>query len=154
MTFDPQRLAVLYYFGELDYWRMPQIAADALEAGLDGNSLRRLAGLIDPVASDITQAQVDAAFREMGVDAPIPRETAMRTLAVEAAQQALDGKMRVVDAATHIGIYLCGYKEPSEPLLRRICLLSREIRAAPRSDWGPLETELSEAMRALVKPSK
>src|SRR5689334_21380076 len=43
------RLAVLYYFGELSYWKLPKIAQDALEQGYDGPSLRRLAGLINPV---------------------------------------------------------------------------------------------------------
>jgi hypothetical protein len=38
---DPYRIAVLYYFGELQYWKLPGIAADALEKGHDGPALRR-----------------------------------------------------------------------------------------------------------------
>jgi hypothetical protein len=29
---------VLYYFGDLQYWKLPQIAADALEQGHDGDA--------------------------------------------------------------------------------------------------------------------
>jgi hypothetical protein len=30
---DPKRIAVEYYFGELQYWKLPSIAATALEEG-------------------------------------------------------------------------------------------------------------------------
>jgi len=132
MDFDPNRLAVLYYFGELQYWKLPQIAVDALESGFDGNSLRRLAGLTNPVASDMRPAEIDAAFREMGVDAPIPRDSAMLTLALETAQNALNGNMNMFDAATHISIYLCELKEPLQPDLHRIFMLSQQAESAPR----------------------
>jgi hypothetical protein len=46
VKFDPYNLAVLYYFGDLSYWQLPAISADALEHGFDGRFLRRLAGLV------------------------------------------------------------------------------------------------------------
>jgi hypothetical protein len=47
MSFDPGEIAVLYYFGDLHYWKMPEIAVDALEQGYDGRALRNLAGLVN-----------------------------------------------------------------------------------------------------------
>ena len=80
--FDPASLAIHYYFGDLGYESWPKIAADALERGFDGKSLRNLAGLQNPVQADIAAPEIDAAFRELGVAAPIPRSEA-QLLAIE-----------------------------------------------------------------------
>src|SRR5215467_13669847 len=122
---DPHKLAVLYYFGELQDWKLPQIAADALERGYDGDSLRRLAGLINPVASDIRAEEIDSAFTEMGVAAPLTKDYARLVLAAETASKALDGEMNVFDAATHIRIHLCHFNDPP-PELHRIVRLSEQ----------------------------
>jgi hypothetical protein len=89
VKFDPNKFAVLYYFGALSYWQLPAISADALEHGFDGRFLRRLAGLVNPVASDIRPEEIDSAFREMGVDAPLPKDQARLALAAEAARRAI-----------------------------------------------------------------
>jgi hypothetical protein len=34
----------------------------------------RLSGLVNPVERDILQDEIDAAFHEMGVNAPIPKD--------------------------------------------------------------------------------
>jgi hypothetical protein len=34
MHFNPEKIAVEYYFGDLQYWKLPQIALAALEQGL------------------------------------------------------------------------------------------------------------------------
>jgi hypothetical protein len=31
VNLDPNKLAVLYYFGDLSYWQLPKIAGEALE---------------------------------------------------------------------------------------------------------------------------
>jgi len=36
MRQDTKKVAIEYYFGDLQYWRLPQIAADALEEGYTG----------------------------------------------------------------------------------------------------------------------
>jgi len=148
-AFEPQRLAVLFYFGDLQYWKMPQIAADALEQGFDGNALRRLAGIANPVESEIPQAEIDAAFREMGVIAPIPRQEARLILAAESARRATSGVSNVFDEATHIRIHLCELKDPPDEL-RRIVDLSKEAKVAPRDKWELLEHELRHAMSEFV----
>jgi hypothetical protein len=146
---DPQRLAVLYYFGELGYWRMPKIAADALEQGYDGAALRRLAGLLHPVQDDMKPAEIDAAFREMGVAAPIPKVETQLILACEASARALSGEMDVSNAATHIRIYICELNEPPQEL-RRIVDLSAQGRSAPANEWPKLRRELRDAMAEFV----
>lgn len=150
MVMDPYRLAVRYYFGELGYWELPKIAQDALEQGYDGPSLRRLAGLTSPVASDISREEIDAAFKEMGVAAPMARDRTRLVLAAESASQALHGQFNVFDAATHIRIYLCGLEEPP-PELRRIVSLSEQARHAPQTTWENLEAELRDAMADFLR---
>jgi len=142
---DPHKLAVLYYFGDLQYWKLPQIAADALERGYDGDSLRRLAGLINPVASDIRAEEIDSAFTEMGVAAPLTKDYARLVLAAESAAKAVHGDSNVFDAATHIRIHLCGFQDPPPELVRIVRLSEQAERGT--APWKRLETELKDAMR-------
>src|SRR4051794_11217520 len=102
MRINPKRLAVEYYFGDLQYWKLPRIAADALEEGYDGPALRSLAGMLNPVESDMRTDEIDRAFREMGVHAPVSKENARVALAIESAQKALNGQSNVFDEATYI----------------------------------------------------
>lgn len=158
MSFDPKRIAVEYYFGDLQYWKLPAIAADALENGYDGPALRRLAGLADLAtgnvrAEDLPANEIDSAFREMSVDAPIAKETAQMILATESAQRAVRGHSNVFDEATHIRVHLCALSEPPEPL-RRIVNLSRDAKNAPRSQWGRIEAELKSAFSDFMRSRK
>jgi hypothetical protein len=78
MRLDVKQIAVEYYFGDLQYWKLPKVALEALEEGYDGAALRRLAGLANRNANEIREGdvkadEVDSAFREMGVDAPISK---------------------------------------------------------------------------------
>lgn len=147
---DPYRIAILYYFGDLQYWKLPLIAADALEQGYDGDALRRLAGLINPVASDIRPEEIDSAFKEMGVAAPLAKDHARLVLAAESANKALHGDWNVFDAATHIRIHLCELEEPPDEL-HCIVSLSKQARHAPRTAWKRLETELKDAMADFLR---
>ena len=118
-SFDPQAIAVEYYFGDLSYWQIPAICIQALEHGFDGRALRTIAGLVnlDPVRgrllteTDIRADEIDSAFREMGVNAPIPKDEARLVLATNAVRRALSGESEVVNEATHIRIHLCHWDE-------------------------------------------
>ena len=88
LKFEPNTLAVQYYFGDPEYWKLPGICIDALEHGFDGRALRRLSGLVNPVQSDIRQEEIDSAFPEMGVNAPISKDEARLALATDAARRA------------------------------------------------------------------
>ena len=150
MAFDPNEIATLYYFGDLGYWKLPRVAADALEMGFDGPSLRKLAGVVNPVLTDLPADEIDSAFREMGVNAPIPKDVARLHLATESAKKAISGESNVFDQATHIKIHLCSWTEVP-PELRRIVGLSEEAESSPRTKWAELERELAAAMAQFLR---
>lgn len=153
MLTDPRDLALDYYFGDLQYWKLPQVAADALEAGHDGPALRRLAGLVNPVGSDIPTSEIDAAFREMGVDAPITEDNARLALAIKAARKVASGESNVFDEATYVRVHLCRLSDPPD-VLKHIVNLSREARNAPRSQWSRIEADLVNAFRDFLTCQK
>jgi hypothetical protein len=136
--------------GDLAYWKLPAIAVEALSAGFDGAALRKVSGFTDVLAGDLVPADIDAAFREMGVDAPISKDAARLALATESARKALAGQSNVFDEATHIRIHLCEFTNyPSE--LRRIADLAQQSRTAPRTIWNALEGELRTAMSEFLE---
>ena len=150
VNFDPNTIAVQYYFGDLQYWRLPSICVEAIEHGFDGPTLRRLAGLANPAKRDIQQESIDAAFCEMGVNAPISKEKAQLALATDAAKRALAGETNVFDEATHIRIHICELHDPP-PELQPIVNLSKACKHPPRSQWDQLEKQLRDAMTALLQ---
>ena len=145
VSFDPTALAVQYYFGDLQYWKLPGICIEALEHGFDGRALRRLSGVANPVKRDLQQEEIDSAFREMGVNAPIPKDEARLVLATDAVKRALAGETNVFNEATHIRIHLCQFREPP-PELQPIVTLSEKSEHAPSWQWGRLEKQLRDAM--------
>jgi hypothetical protein len=154
MRFDPNRIAVEYYFGDFQYWKLPQMATDALAHGHDGPALTRLAGLADRSGKgiredDIRAEWIDSAFREMGVDAPITEDKARLALAVESAQRALNGRSNVFDEATHIRIHVCHLSDPPDAL-EQIVTLSKEAQNAPRSQWNRIEADLERAFTVFL----
>jgi hypothetical protein len=151
--FDANALAVRYYFGDLDYYELPKICVQALENGFDGRALRRLAGLINPVARDMRPEEIEAAFREMGVNAPISKDAARLALAAEAAKRALTGGSNVFNEATHIRIHLCEFHK-APPELKQVVDLSRESEHAPPSEWKQLEKRLHGAMSEFLNTQK
>lgn len=153
VNFDPQAIAVRYYFGDLSYWQLPEICIEALERGFDGRALRIIAGLLNPVARDIRQEEIDSAFRDMGVNAPIPKEEARLALAVEAARRALSGESNVFDMAMHIWIHICEVSQVP-PELQAIVALSDESEHAPRSKWEYLEKQLHAAMSDFLRTQR
>lgn len=153
VNFDPQAIAVRYYFGDLSYWQLPEICIEALERGFDGRALRIIAGLLNPVARDIRQEEIDSAFRDMGVNAPIPKEEARLALAVEAARRALSGESNVFDMAMHIRIHICEVSQVP-PELQAIVALSDESEHAPRSKWEYLEKQLHAAMSDFLRTQR
>ena len=108
-------------------------------------ALRKLAGLHNVVESDPLCEEIDSAFQEMGLLAPISKTEAALILATEAAKTIVDGGGSVFDVATHIRIHLCG-RENSIPELRRIVELSSQAEHAPRRRWEALEEDLRAAL--------
>lgn len=150
VSFDPQAIAVRYYFGDLSYWQLPAICVEALERGFDGRALRIIAGLMNPVARDMRQEEIDSAFRDMGVKAPIPKEEARLALAVETARRALSGESNVFDMAMHIWVHICEVRQVP-PELQAIVALSAESEHAPRWKWEHLEQQLHAAIADFLR---
>lgn len=154
-SFDPQAMAVEYYFGDLSYWQLPDICVQALERGFDGRALRIIAGLSTTpgrllTETDIRADEIDSAFREMGVNAPIPKNEARLVLATNAVRRALSGESNVFDEATHIRIHLCHWDE-APASLQPIVALSEQSEHAPRWKWNRFETQLRAAMSDFLR---
>ena len=151
MKLRPRQLAKEYYFGDLQYWKLPKIAADALEEGHDGPALRILAGLTVVVEAEMDFRQIDAAFREMGVaDAPITRDQARLFLTARLAEGVRTGTWNAFDAAAHLRIHLCSLEDPPNEL-QELWTLAQEARNAPRRRWNDLETMLHQAFSDFLK---
>lgn len=151
MRLKPKQLAIEYYFGDLQYWKLPKIAAQALEEGYDGPALRMLAWVTDPKEAEIDQRQIDAAFREMGVtDAPISKDRARLILATQLAEGVSDGAKNVFEAATHLRIHLCDFENPPQEL-KKLWEFAKASKNAPRSQWPVLETKLRNAFSEFLK---
>jgi hypothetical protein len=63
--FNPDLFVAKWYCSKVGPENMPGFAADALEAGYDGNALRRLAGLVRPTARDVGDL-FERALHEIG----------------------------------------------------------------------------------------
>ena len=152
--FDPQAIALRYYFGDLSYWQLPEVCVQALERGFDGRALRIIAGLVNRgrllTQADVRQDEIDSAFRDMGVNAPIPKDEARLVLATETARRGLSSEWNVFDAATHIRIHICELRQ-APPELQPIVALSQDSKLAPRWKWGHLESQLRTAMTEFLR---
>jgi hypothetical protein len=85
----------------------------------------------------------------MGVAAPLPESETQLFLAAEAASKALGGNWNLIDAATHICIYISHF-DKSPPELQRIVNLSERIAHASALT-SKLESELRDAMSAFLR---
>lgn len=151
MRLKPRQLAIEYYFGDLQYWKIPAFAVQALEEGYDGPALRELAWITTPVEAEMNFTQIDAAFREMGVlEAPISRDSARLFLALQLAERVVNRESNVFDAAKHLRTHLCELNQPPDEL-REIWKLASEAKNAPRGRWAALEKELHKAFSDFLK---
>jgi hypothetical protein len=105
------------------------------------------------VASDIRQEEIDSAFREMGVNAPVPKNEARLALATDAVGRVISRESNVFNEATHIRIHICELHE-APPELQAIVALSKESEHAPRWKWDELERQLRDAMSKFLSTRK
>src|SRR5262245_21833205 len=87
--FLPERLAALWRTGKITESDWPRQAQNALEAGFDGRSLRRLAGLLQIERWEISRLIVPA-LQELGVQ-PMTEREAFRWLADEICRGIVSG---------------------------------------------------------------
>ncbi len=130
---------------------LPAIAIEALEHGHDGPVLRRIAGFVKPIASDIAPKDVDSMFREMNIEAPLSMQQAQLALARETAEGVASNKTDPFNAATHVRIYICGL-HGCPPELAGIVHLSRRAESVPRFSLEKVRDDLRRAFLSLLSP--
>jgi hypothetical protein len=103
-AFNPDLFVASWYAGRVGPEHMPAFAADALEAGYDGPSLRRLAGLIRPTARDIGDL-FEGALREIGTVPIQSKEQAFFFLSRLVARDILEGRVEPIRGADILASY-------------------------------------------------
>jgi hypothetical protein len=89
VTFDRRTIEARLSLDLIASSDMPKVAWDALEAGLDGPGIRRLAALDSPTYFEVRDV-LPRAMEEMGLVKLTPNEAALR-LAKNRAKEILDG---------------------------------------------------------------
>jgi hypothetical protein len=102
-TLDVSVIAAFWYAGEIPNERMPTIAAELLERGLNSPHLGFIAGMQNPKLThpDIDE-DLNRAFRELGIDAPISVSTARLIAACHLAREVIDGRLDAARGASVI----------------------------------------------------
>jgi hypothetical protein len=102
-TLDISVIAAFWYAGSIANERLPSVAADLLERGLNSQHLGLIAGITNP---KITRADIDEdlvrAFRELGVDAPMAVNTAQLIAARHIAREVTNGRLDAAKGASVI----------------------------------------------------
>lgn len=97
-AFDISTIAAFWYSGNIYSEHMPALAGKLLERGFDGKHLRLLAG---NSSKRVTHADIDEdvnrAFRELGVSAPLPKSAAELNAARHVAQEVVDSRVDAAD---------------------------------------------------------
>jgi len=88
VSFDRAMIEAQLALGLIVSSRMPNIAVDALEAGLDGPAIRRLAALDSPTHFEVRDV-LPRAMQEMGL-VDVSREVAASRLATRRAKEILE----------------------------------------------------------------
>jgi hypothetical protein len=102
--FNPDLFVAKWYCSKVGPEEMPAFSADALEAGYDGPSLRRLAGLIKPTARDIGDL-FEGALREIGTVRIQSKEQALFFLSRLVATDILEGRVEPIRGADILANY-------------------------------------------------
>jgi hypothetical protein len=98
--------------GRLRSAEVPALAAEMLAAGVDSPSLRVLAGITQPVMSDVGPV-FERAMRELGL-APLEKQQALRVLTCHYAEMIVSGAIEPYEGAVLIWNDLSHEYEPFE----------------------------------------
>ena len=151
MPFDGETVEARLALKLVDFRQMPTLAADALEAGLDGPAIRRLAALVQPTWFEVNEV-LENAVREMKLEHITISEAAghlMRRRAHEILQRGSD-PLRCTRDFEQLWVR-AGY--PAD--LRRFGTLDDEVHVA--RSMGRSEKEihdwLTQRLREVVRTS-
>lgn len=111
-SFSPRLTQARWTLGKLASEDVPWIAQDALASGYDGESTRRLAGLMGPVKADI-EPLMDGFFIELGLSDDLSREQAALTLACYVAEAIIDGREEPYEGARCIWWEIANALDPT-----------------------------------------
>lgn len=96
-------LAAFWYAGNVANERMPSIAVTLLERGFESRHMAVIAGVTNPKVTyaDISE-DLDQAFRELGVNAPISRSAAQLIAGLHLAREVSDAQIDAAQGANLI----------------------------------------------------
>lgn len=140
---EPDLLAARWASGEIYPEKMPGIAADLLEAGLDSPSLRRLAGEMHVGRIADVQGIVEKVFLELGVELPGSEVEAKQHTSVQIAREVIAGLRNPWKAAAEID-RIWSYEVWDQKYLCDVAQLLDELDYPPiaRGDLPRLTEEL------------
>jgi hypothetical protein len=146
MAFDPKLIEAMLTLERIPSNEIPRVAWDALEAGLDGPAIRRLASLLSPTYFEVRDVLPEA-MKEMGLAALSPLEAGIR-LAEKSAKELLqlDDKDLLSRGKTFKRLYI-DLDYPRE--LQTIGFLDDEIYIS--QSMGSKESETAEMVRGLLR---
>jgi hypothetical protein len=144
LSFDPQLVEAKLALGSIGPEKMPNLAWDALEAGLGGPSIRRLAALVNPSGWEVDQF-VPAFMVEAGLKSISLREASVRLARQLASRILSEGLDPLLFTRDFEALWLGG-DYPSA--LAEIGYLHEQKEIAEFT--GQTETELREYARSLL----
>jgi len=138
MAFDIKLVQAKYIQNVLHPEDMPSIATDALEAGIDTPSLRRLAGLVNPTAWE-AEPLWKSTLSELKV-ADQSKHEAMLLIADSIAKQVISGECDVLKGLTSLE-QLCSVNRYPEELVGF-------YQIADAACWGEYAMSVEERIKA------
>ena len=111
-VFNPDLFVAKWYCSRVLPEDMPQFAIDALDAGYDGPSLRRLAGLIRPTGRDVGDL-FERALSEIGTVKVQSKEQAIVFLSRRTAMDIVEGRIEPLYGAEILANYAMALGYPA-----------------------------------------
>jgi hypothetical protein len=102
--FNPDLFVAKWFCGRVGPEDMPRFAADALEAGYDGEALRKLAGLVRPTSLDVGNL-FRQTLHEIGNIKILTREQAVFAMSRITATDIIEGRVEPIQGAEILARY-------------------------------------------------
>ena len=149
MTFSPELVAARWYSGNLGKEDLPKLAQDALEAGFDGKSLRRIAALGLNDLEDIDRF-IEGALKEMGAPR-LTKRVALLRLVEQSFEQAIASLQNPYESAREaLGMLYAGIPGEFPDIMYQIEDSAEMIELYPedRKKWeGNILCHMKEFLR-------
>jgi hypothetical protein len=147
---SPDLLAAQWVSRDLYGENMPSVAADLLEAGFDGPSLRRLAGEMRVACAADVEDLVGKMFCELSVPYPLTATEAKLIITRQIGREVIHGECNAW-AASAIAGFLSWDSRSEIPDLWTIYLLNEELDCRYSRDARPIAIVTSELIDAFAR---